>query len=77
MPESKRRLVVLGSVVSYVDEDHILWCVEEHDARAVPGNRGERCLLFASEGVVRRVWEYPADWREFLPDALSAMSWRR
>jgi hypothetical protein len=69
--------VVLGSVVSYVDDDHVLWYVEEHDARGVPGNRGERCLLFASEGVVRRVWDYPADWRDLVPVALSAMSWRR
>ena len=76
-PESKRRVVVLGSVVSYVDDDHILWYVEEHDGRAVPGSRGERCLLFASEGVVRRVWDYPADWRDLLPAALSAVSWRR
>jgi hypothetical protein len=34
-------------------------------------------LIFANAEVVRRVWDYPADWRELSADELLAVSWRR
>jgi hypothetical protein len=39
------------------------WSVAEVDAAGVPAARGRpRCLVFAGEGVVRRVWDYPRAW---------------
>ncbi|MDF1501564.1 hypothetical protein [Roseisolibacter sp. H3M3-2] len=38
------------------------WRVSERDARHIPGARGTRCLVFDGEGIVRRVWRFPADW---------------
>jgi hypothetical protein len=37
--------------------------VREADSRAVPGARGATCLIFDSPEVVRRLWDYPPDWR--------------
>lgn len=68
---------VLGAAVTYVDGDHVHWRVTEHDGRGVPGSRGERCLVFASEGATRRVWDYPLDWRRLTPLVLATVSWRR
>jgi len=47
------------------------------DARAVPGAHGARCLVFSREDCIRRVWDYPADWRSLDGAALSALSWHR
>jgi hypothetical protein len=32
--------------------------------------------VFASPEVVRRVWDYPPDWRALSDAALYALSWR-
>jgi hypothetical protein len=40
------------------------WRVREVDTTHVPGARGPRCLIFEADGVVRRVWNYPASWAE-------------
>lgn len=37
--------------------------------------RGSNTLVFETDGVMRRVRNYPADWRELSPDALLALSW--
>ena len=37
--------------------------------------RGSNTLIFESDGVVRRVRSFPANWRELSPDALLALSW--
>lgn len=39
------------------------WTVREVDARAVPGARAPRCLIFENHELVRRVWDYPRAWR--------------
>ena len=70
-------LRIVGRSVSFVDNEHVLWTVTERDARDVPGNRGVRCLIFASVEAVRRVWEYPAGWRDLLTPSLIALSWSR
>lgn len=51
-----------------VDESGRPWLVREVDTRLTPGARRPRCLLCEGEGVVRRVWAYPVDWRH-CPDA--------
>jgi hypothetical protein len=53
------------------------WSVVEVDAHAVPGARAARCLLFTCPGCIRRVWDYPADWRTLGVGALAALSWQR
>lgn len=55
----------------------VYWTVVEVDARAVPGAHGARCLVFSREDCIRRVWDYPADWRSLDSAALSALSWHR
>ena len=37
--------------------------------------RAARCLVFQSELAIRRVWQYPADWRALPDAALEAPSW--
>jgi hypothetical protein len=39
------------------------WEAREIDA-TVPGHTQEHCLIISSHEAVRRVWRYPADWRE-------------
>jgi hypothetical protein len=46
----------------------IAWRVREMDATNIPGARANRCLIFDSEGVVRRAWSFPHSWAE-LDDA--------
>lgn len=72
-----RPLRIVGLGVSYVDEDNVLWIVTERDADDVPGSRGPRCLVFSSSEALRRVWRYPAAWRDLLTPSLIALSWSR
>jgi hypothetical protein len=51
------------------------WSVVEVDASAVPGAHGARCLVFTREDCVRRVWDYPAEWRTLDAGELAALSW--
>lgn len=46
------------------------WCVREMDTRTVPGARADRCLICESTDVIRRLWEYPANWEELDDEAL-------
>ena len=56
-----------------VTHDGIQWRVDELDATATPGSRGPRCLVFDADNVVRRVWAYPANWRELSDYALGRL----
>jgi hypothetical protein len=47
-----------------------VWQVREVDARKIPGALGDRCLVFDSPEVIRRVWLFPANWWELDDDAL-------
>lgn len=58
-------------------DEWVPWSVVEVDAAAVPGARASRCLLFSRPECIRRVWDYPADWRTLDDDALTALSWHR
>jgi hypothetical protein len=54
--------------------DGVLWLVYElpptaFDRRCTPS------LVFESDGTVRRVREFPSDWRTFGDDDLFALSW--
>ena len=63
--------------VEFVDPSYAQWRVSERDARRDLGARGERCLLFACTGMIRRVWDYPADWRTLSAPDLMELSLRR
>jgi hypothetical protein len=60
--------------MQHVDGAWLRWSVVEVDARAVPGAHGARCLVFTRENCIRRVWDYPADWRTLDGPALAALS---
>jgi hypothetical protein len=68
-------LRMIGAEATFTDEDAMLWTVTEREGHAVPGSRGSRCLIFDSPEAVRRVWDYPAGWRDLLPPSLIALSW--
>jgi hypothetical protein len=53
------------------------WSVVEIDARDVPGARAPYCLVFSRTECIRRVWDYPANWRTLDDLELAALSWRR
>jgi hypothetical protein len=63
--------------VDFVDSSYVQWRVSERNARRDPGAKGDLCLIFACPGMVRRVWDYPANWRTLSPAALLALSWGR
>lgn len=54
--------------------DHEEWRIYEL-APASYDRRGSNTLVFESEGVMRRVRSYPANWRELDVDALLSLSW--
>jgi hypothetical protein len=43
------------------------------DATGIPGARGDRCLIFDSEGVVRRAWSFPRSWAELDDESILAL----
>ena len=51
----------------------ITWHVAECSADGVPGARGPFCLIFFSEGTVRRIWDFPDGWRDLDPIELEAL----
>lgn len=50
-----------------ISREGLTWYVREVDTRHVPGARAQQCLILEAEGLIRRVWVYPRDWRD-LPD---------
>jgi hypothetical protein len=61
--------------VNYFDCHQVGWHVTERDARRDPGAHGDRCLVFASDYAVRRVWIFPPTWRSMSDGELEALSW--
>ena len=53
-----------------VQRDDEMWTVKEVNALNVPGARGSRCLICESTSVVRRLWNYPANWMRLSDDDL-------
>ena len=46
------------------------WTAREIDAKMVPGSHGARCLILECQEAVRRLWVYPANWRDLDPELL-------
>ncbi len=59
------------------DASGTCWRVTEVSGRAVPGARGDACLVFESDAAIRRVWDYPTSWRELPGPDLIRVSWGR
>ena len=58
-----------------IDTDDAQWWVYELESGPYDRRSG-RSLIFESDGVLRRVRDYPADWRELSDAQLMAVSWR-
>jgi hypothetical protein len=69
----ERRKVAQRDVVS----GGIWWRVFEVETAERAWAHKGRCLLFVSPEVIRRVWQYPADWWQLSTDELYAVGWRR
>src|SRR5215207_728655 len=57
-----------GEAMRELYRNGVRWTVREASAARTPGAQADRCLIFDSEGIVRRLWTFPSDWRE-LADA--------
>ena len=69
--------VDVDGFVEFVDPSFVQWRVSERDARRDPGAKADICLIFACAGMVRRVWDYPSDWRKLSAAELILLSLRR
>lgn len=76
-PPVRSERVVDATCLRYRDEAFVEWTVVEVEANGVPGARGPRCLLFSRQDCIRRVWEYPTNWRQLDATALAVLSWHR
>jgi hypothetical protein len=54
--------------------DHVPWWVYELPASPLD-RRSTPSLVFESEGAMRRVRDYPLDWRSLSDEELVALSW--
>ena len=54
--------------------DHEVWRIYEL-APGVLDRRGSNTLIFESDGVMRRVRNYPPNWRELSDAELVRLSW--
>ena len=59
----------------YVDARGVSWTVREVVCGDEPWAKGARCLVFATDTAIRRIWRYPADWHRLSDDALETLSW--
>lgn len=76
-PPVRSEHYVEGTCLRYRDEAFVEWSVVEVEATGVPGARGPRCLLFSRQDCIRRVWDYPTNWRQLDAAALIVLSWHR
>lgn len=65
---------IIGLSRTVVAQDHISWLVREMSATP-SDHRRTPTLLFETGAVIRRVRNYPADWRELSDLALMQTSW--
>jgi hypothetical protein len=65
------------NLVEVREEKRIRWHVDEVSCGDHPGALRPRCLVFTSDLKMRRIYDYPADWRSMDDDALLALSWGR
>lgn len=64
-----------AQVRTFVDTEGIRWQVTERPFADYDRRRGHS-LIFSSDGAVRRVREFPADWFSLSDEELLALSWK-
>jgi hypothetical protein len=64
-----------GAERTFLDGDGVRWRVFEQPFAEYDRRRG-LSLIFASEGAVRRVRDYPANWFAISETELLALSWK-
>lgn len=57
--------------------DGELWAVAEREAGHFSNGMPRRSLIFENEGVLRRVYDYPAEWIQLTDAQLERLSWGR
>ena len=55
------------------DGDGVTWWVHEVAGEHLGGVMGMTCLLVVSANELRRIWKYPADWRQLSAAELLAL----
>jgi hypothetical protein len=50
--------------------DGVRWAVYEASAARTPGAKAYRCLIFDSDGIVRRLWTFPEHWNQLADDEI-------
>ena len=58
------------------DSAGIVWRVYERPFPTLDRRSGQS-LVFESDGTIRRVRQYPPEWRGMSPEELEALSWTR
>ena len=53
------------------------WRVREVDASELRSPQGHHCLIFTCDNASRRVWRFPAHWRDLGEEELEKLSWER
>lgn len=53
--------------------DGVRWTVIEASAARTPGAKSYRCLIFDSDGIVRRLWAFPEAWSDLPDDQILAL----
>jgi hypothetical protein len=61
---------------TFKDRGGVWWRVYELPAHETSDARWEQCLIFESAETVRRVRDYPANWRDLSAAELEGLSWR-
>jgi len=72
---SKRATV--GTELVFVSGERVRWTVREYPEDDATALAIAPCLVFGCESAVRRVRDFPANWRELKADALLELSWHR
>ena len=61
---------------SFIDGQGVQWRVSERPVRRTPTEPARACLFFEAPHIIRRVCEYPTDWRTLTDVELERLSWR-
>lgn len=76
MQHRNERETVSSDAIHFRDAEGVVWRVYERPHGTLDRRSGQS-LVFESDGKIRRVRGYPADWRLLPPAELEALSWRR
>ena len=61
---------------TFLDSQGVQWWVTERVTRRPADAAGRRCLFFEAAHIIRRVCDYPSDWRALSDAQLERLSWQ-